>query len=45
VETVITDALLSDDDTHADEKLVPDISRGRGRSTSGDINVGEEGSE
>jgi hypothetical protein len=29
----------------ADERLVPDLSRGRGRSVGGDLYVGEEGSE
>jgi hypothetical protein len=28
-----------------DERLVPDLSRGRGRSIVGDLDVGEEGSE
>jgi hypothetical protein len=29
----------------ADEELVPDLPRGRGRSIGGDLDVGEEGSE
>jgi hypothetical protein len=29
----------------ADERLVPDLSRGRGRSVGGDLYVGEEGSK
>jgi hypothetical protein len=28
-----------------DERLVPDLPRGRGRSIHGDLDVGEEGSE
>jgi hypothetical protein len=31
--------------THPDERLAPDLSRGRGRSISGYLNVGEEGSD
>jgi hypothetical protein len=30
---------------HADERLVPDLPRGRGGSIGGDLDVGEEGSE
>jgi hypothetical protein len=30
---------------HGDERLVPDLLRGRGRSIGGDLDVGEEGSE
>jgi hypothetical protein len=29
----------------ADERLVPDLPRGRGRSIGGDLNIGKEGSE
>jgi hypothetical protein len=29
----------------SDERLVPDLPRGGGRSIGGDLNVGEEGSE
>jgi hypothetical protein len=29
----------------SDERLVPDLSRGRGRSVGGDLDIGEEGSE
>jgi hypothetical protein len=28
-----------------DERLVPDLPRGRGRSIGGNLNIGEEGSE
>jgi hypothetical protein len=31
--------------TPLDERLVPDLSRRRGRSIGGDLDVGEEGSE
>jgi hypothetical protein len=30
---------------YSDETLVPDLPRGRGRSISGDLDVGEEGSK
>jgi hypothetical protein len=33
------------EDVGIDERLVPDLPRGRGRLVGGDLNVGEEGSE